>query len=480
MTASDEARPGVARRRGWTARRRRERRAEQIPVNQPLAESALHARRGIKRLLPRTLFGRALMIIITPVLLMQATAAYYFYDRHWDTMTLRLSEGVAGEIAFVIEEYVKLTDPAAVDALFEQALRQLDLVVSISPNQGALIEQSADAGGILRARLTEALHAQVGRPFRIDPEVAGEWSIVTVALDQEVMQVLVPRRRLFSSTSQVFITWMIGSGVVLFAVAIVFMRNQIRPIRRLAIAAEGFGKGRDLPQFKPEGATEVRQAARAFLVMRERIQRSIDQRTEMLAGVSHDLRTPLTRMRLQLAMLGDGPDVGGLVQDVADMEEMIEAYLAFARGEGEESPQATDIAALLDDVVAAARREGVEVALDLAERVAVPLRPRAFRRCLANLLSNARRYAARVRVTAAARDHVLEIVVDDDGPGIPPAEREAVFKAFYRRDPSRNTESGGSGLGLTIARDIARSHGGDIDLADSPLGGLRAVVRVPV
>ncbi len=480
MTTTDGLRRGPAGRRGWIARRRRERRAAQIPVNQPLAESALHARTGIKRLLPRTLFGRALMIIITPVLLMQATAAYYFYDRHWDTMTSRLSEGVAGEIAFVIEEYGKLADPAAVDALFEQALRQLDLVVSVSPGPGDLIQQPSDAGGILRGRLTEALRDQVGRPFRIDPEVAGEWSIVTVDLGPEVMQVLVPRRRLFSSTSQVFIAWMVGSGVVLFAVALIFMRNQIRPIRRLAIAADGFGKGRDMPQFKPEGATEVRQAARAFLVMRERVQRAIDQRTEMLAGVSHDLRTPLTRMRLQLAMLGDGPEIGGLVEDVADMEEMIEAYLAFARGEGEESPQGTDIAALLDDVVAAARREGAAVGLTAAPSATVPLRPKAFRRCLANLLSNARRYARRVEVAARLGDHMLEIVIDDDGPGIPESEREAVFKPFYRRDQSRNTDSGGSGLGLTIARDIALSHGGEIDLADSPLGGLRAQVRVPV
>lgn len=443
-------------------------------------ERPARRRLGIKRFLPRTLFGRSLMIILTPVLLMQVTAAYYFYDRHWDTLTRRLAEGVVGEIAMIIEQLEATGDPAARQQILDRATRTLDLIISIDPDVTHLTEQPAAPNQILRSRLSEALRERIGQPFHIDPEVAGEWAIITVVMQDGALRTLVPRRRLFSSTSQVFIAWMVGSGVVLFAVAIIFMRNQIRPIRRLAIAADGFGKGRDVPNFKPEGATEVRQAAHAFLVMRERIQRQIAQRTEMLAGVSHDLRTPLTRMKLQLAMLGDGPENEELRTDVAEMEDMIEAYLAFARGEEGEAPQPTDLEVLLGEVIGAARREGAIVALNVRDTMMLPLRPQSFKRCLANIVGNARRYAHRIEVAAGRRGAAFEIVVDDDGPGIPAAERESVFKPFYRVEASRNQETGGTGLGLTIARDIARSHGGDIRLADSPMGGLRCIIRLPV
>ncbi len=450
---------------------------------QPVAASPdrpARRRLGIKRFLPRTLFGRSLMIILTPVLLMQVTAAYYFYDRHWDTLTSRLAEGVVGEIAMVIEQLEETENRVVRDAILDRATRTLDLVMSVDPEVIGLVEQPPAPNEILRSRLSEALRERIGRPFHIDPEVAGEWSIITVLIDDGALKTLVPRRRLFSSTSQVFISWMVGSGVILVAVAIIFMRNQIRPIRRLAIAAESFGKGRDVPNFKPEGATEVRQAAHAFLVMRERIQRQIVQRTEMLAGVSHDLRTPLTRMKLLLAMQGDGPETEELRTDVADMEDMIEAYLAFARGEGGEELQPTDLEVLLSEVVGAARREGAAVDLTVRDTMMLPLRPQSFKRCLANIIGNARRYAHRIQVSAGRRGSAFEVVIDDDGPGIPVEEREAVFKPFYRMEASRNQETGGTGLGLTIARDIARAHGGDIRLADGPLGGLRCTVRLPV
>lgn len=298
-----------------------------------------------------------------------------------------------------------------------------------------------------------------------------------------VLSVMSPERRLFTPTSYIFILWMVGSAIVLFAVAILFMRNQIRPIKRLAIAADALGKGRDVSNFKMEGATEVRQAASAFLLMRERIQRQINQRTEMLAGVSHDLRTPLTRMKLALDMIEDpdlDPEVEELKADVAEMEEMIEGYLAFARGEGTEAVQPTDLTRLLNEVAAGARREGTEVTLTAPEGLSLPLRPNAVRRCIANLLVNAGRHAGTAWVKAERKDGVIEITVDDDGPGIPAYLRDDVFKPFFRVDSSRNLDTGGSGLGLTIARDVARSHGGDITLDDSPYGGLRAVIRLPI
>jgi len=306
--------------------------------------------------------------------------------------------------------------------------------------------------------------------------------VVLVQLAEGVLSVDVHEKRLYSSTPYIFLMWMVGSSLVLFAVAIVFMRNQIRPIRRLAIAARAFGMGREVEEFRSEGAAEVRQAAEAFRQMRERLRGQFTQRTEMLAGVSHDLRTPLTRMKLQLAMLGDAAEISELKSDVQDMERMVEGYLAFARGEGTETPIPTDLIALVADVVGAETRDGSSVNLVLPERETFVLeaRPQALKRALANLITNAKRYAATVAVTMKVDQAAVLITVDDDGPGIPEANREDVFKPFFRLDASRNPETGGTGLGLTIARDIARSHGGELSLDAAPMGGLRARVSLPV
>ena len=297
--------------------------------------------------------------------------------------------------------------------------------------------------------------------------------------EAETSEVL--RRRLFSSTTYVFLLWMVGTSLALLAVATLFMRNQVKPIKRLAQAADDFGKGREVEDFRIEGATEVALAGQAFNQMRNRIRRQIVQRTEMLAGVSHDLRTPLTRMKLQLAMMGDGNDISDLKKDVADMERMIGAYLAFARGEGMEQAAPTDLAEVVADVAGGARRQGAQIALTLPERsVVVPLRRDAFRRALDNVIGNAHRYAGTIGVTMALRPRHVEVMVDDDGPGIPADSREDVFKPFFRLEQSRNQETGGTGLGLTIARDIIRGHGGDLVLSDAPGGGLRAVLRLPL
>ncbi|WP_448208103.1 ATP-binding protein [Azospirillum sp. sgz302134] len=448
------------------------------------AARPLRRRRGertgvLKRFLPRTLFGRSLLIIVTPVILAQAVATWIFYDRHWDTMTNRLAFAVAGDIAMVIGMLERDPTPDGRNWTLTTTARSTDLIVTLEPGN-TLPDQRPKLHGMLEHTLGKALDERVHRPFTINTRVAHEWYEIRVQMPDGVLSVMSPERRLFSPTSYIFILWMIGSALVLFTVAIIFMRNQIRPIKRLAAAADALGKGRDVRNFKPEGATEVRQAASAFLQMRERIQRQITQRTEMLAGVSHDLRTPLTRMKLALDMLGDGPEVEELMTDVAEMEMMIEGYLAFARGEGAEAVQPTDLTRILNEAVAGARREGAEVSLEVESGMTLPLRPNATRRCLANLLSNARRHAARIWVTAERTDSVIDIVIDDDGPGIPKGAREDVFKPFFRLDSSRNRETGGAGLGLTIARDVVRSHGGDITLGDSPQGGLRVLIRLPL
>ncbi len=328
--------------------------------------------------------------------------------------------------------------------------------------------------------LSEEMRKQIGRPFWIDTVGRSALVEIRIKLDNAVMRVFAPRSAAYVSNSHIFLAWMVGTSLVLIAVAVLFLRNQIRPILRLADAAESFGKGREVPNFRPRGAREVRRAAQAFIEMKSRIERAIEQRTAMLAGVSHDLRTILTRFKLELALIGDSPEVEAMKKDVDEMGRMLEAYLAFARGDSGEQSAPTDMAAFLDELKTDAERNGHRSSVMFHGHPIVTVRPAAFKRCLGNLVSNAARHASAISITGHRDHRWLIVTVDDDGPGIPPHLREEVFKPFLRLDDARNQDEGGTGLGLAIARDIARSHGGDITLSDSPLGGLRATVRVPV
>jgi two-component system osmolarity sensor histidine kinase EnvZ len=303
---------------------------------------------------------------------------------------------------------------------------------------------------------------------------------IRIQLDNTVMRIFARRSAAYASNSEIFLLWMVGTSSVLLIVAIAFLRNQIRPIVRLADAAESFGKGREVPNFRPRGAREVRRAAAAFIEMKTRIERAIEQRTAMLAGVSHDLRTILTRFKLELALIDSNPEVEAMKKDVDEMARMLEAYLAFARGDLGETAEPTDMAEFLEELRSDAERHGHRATVVFYGQPIVTVRPAAFKRCLANLVSNAARYAPSIAITGHRDHRYLTVTVDDDGPGIPVDRREEVFKPFLRLDDARNQDEGGTGLGLAIARDIARSHGGDITLGDSPLGGLRATVRVPI
>lgn len=433
----------------------------------------------IKRFLPRSLFGRSLMIIVTPMILVQVISTYVFYDRHWDLITRRLSGAVAGELAFVVELLAEEPSIEGNEPIFEMSRRHFWAELTYRPGD-ILPNETLVPSGLLEEKLTRELNQRVKFPHRLDARSIERHVKISVQLPNGVLDFTTTRDRLFSSTTYVFLMWMVGSSLILFAVAVVFMRNQIRPIRRLAAAADSFGKGSDAPGFKPEGAVEVRLAASAFIRMRDRIQRQISQRTEMLAGVSHDLRTPLTRMRLQLAMMPGGEDADALRQDIAEMEQMLEGYLAFARGEGTEQAQPVDLDRLLREVTNDARRGGRRVVLRSEEPLTLTLRPNAFKRALTNLVQNACRYGKAVEVSARQTDGHVEIDIDDDGPGIPPEKRAEVFKPFFRLEGSRNPMTGGVGLGLTIARDIVLGHGGELVLGDAPQGGLRATILLPV
>jgi two-component system osmolarity sensor histidine kinase EnvZ len=436
--------------------------------------------RRVSHYMPKGLYPRSLIIVIAPMILLQTVVAFVFMERHWQLVTLRLSTAVVRDISAIIdmiETYPSDDDYADVIRIAQE---RLTLKIDILPPDPLPAPGPKPFFSILDGILSQEITRQINRPFWID--TVGNSSIVEIRiqLDKNVLRVFARRGQAYASNTHIFLVWMVGTSLVLLTIAILFLRNQIRPIQKLAEAAESFGKGRQAPaDFQPRGAEEVRRAGLAFIQMRERIERQIEQRTAMLTGVSHDLRTILTRFRLQLALTGSRADMAALDQDIDDMQSMLEGYLAFARGEASEDTGSLDLQALLERLKEEAKLRSRTLKTALVGEPEVHVRPHAFTRLMSNLVGNAFRYARNVSVTATHRRGTLNVIVDDDGPGIPADRREDVFKPFVRLDEARNQDAGGTGLGLSIARDIARSHGGDISLDDSPMGGLRAIVRVP-
>ncbi|HVR59121.1 MAG TPA: ATP-binding protein [Pseudolabrys sp.] len=436
--------------------------------------------RWLNSVMPKGLYARALLIIIAPMVILQSVVAFVFMERHWNVVTQRLSASVVQDIAALIDIYRGYPQDADQAQIRRIAQDRLGLVVDFLPLADMPPPGPKPFFSLLDQALSDQLRKQIGRPYWIDTVGKSALLEIRVQLDNTVMRVFARRSAAYVSNSEIFLLWMVGTSTVLLAVAIVFLRNQIKPILRLADAAESFGKGREVPNFRPRGAREVRRAAAAFIEMKTRIERAMEQRTAMLAGVSHDLRTVLTRFKLELALIEDSPEVDAMKKDVDEMARMLEAYLAFARGDSGEAAAPTDMAEFLEELRLDTERHGHKTSVIFHGPPIVTVRSAAFKRCLANLVSNAARHAPSIAI-AGHRDHrYLTVTVDDDGPGIPAGLREEVFKPFLRLDDARNQDEGGTGLGLAIARDIARSHGGDITLGDSPLGGLRATVRVPV
>lgn len=435
----------------------------------------------IKSRLPTGLYARSLLIIIVPMVLLQSVIAFNFMERHWQTVTQRLSTAVTRDIAAIIdiiETYPQQQEDYG--EIIRIARERLALNIAVEPPGDLPPPRPKPFFSILDRILSEELSRQVRRPFWIDTVGNSDLVEIRIRLDDAILRVYARRSQAYASNTHIFLLWMVITSLVLLAIAILFLRGQIRPILKLAEAAESFGKGQRSPgDFQPRGAEEVRRAGLAFIQMRQRIERQIEQRTAMLSGVSHDLRTILTRFKLQLAFIDEGPETKSLRQDVEDMQSMLEGYLAFARGEAEEDIGSLDLRELFARIEedAALLESGAETRIEGDPRVNV--RPNAFSRLVGNLAANGFRYADNIRVAAVHGQRWLTITVDDDGPGIPQKAREDVFKPFFRLDEARNLNESGTGLGLAVARDIARSHGGDIVLEDSPMGGLRAVVRVP-
>ncbi|WP_441997941.1 ATP-binding protein [Microvirga sp. 2TAF3] len=437
------------------------------------------AMRWFGRILPKGLYARSLIIIIAPVVLLQSVAAYVFMERHWQLVTRRLSSAVTSDIAALIDIYESYPQDRDATTLTRIASERLQLDVDIFHDTDLPPPGPKPFFSILDETLSDELRRQIDRPYWMDTVGRSSYVEIRVKLDPNtVMRVLTRRSQAYASNSHIFLVWMGGSSLVLVGIAILFLRNQIRPILRLAEAAEALGKGREV-EFRPRGAREVRQAGHSFLEMKRRIERNMEQRTTMLNGVSHDLRTILTRFKLSLVLLQQTPEVEDLKRDVDEMSRMLEGYLAFARGDTGEQATATDLRPLLHELQSDAERQGHKTNLDIVGDPIITVRPDAFRRMLFNLVANAARHGETIEISANHETRWLVLNVDDDGPGIPVEMREEVFKPFVRLDEARNQDEGGSGLGLAIARDIARSHGGDITLGESPLGGLRATVRLP-
>jgi two-component system osmolarity sensor histidine kinase EnvZ len=435
--------------------------------------------RRIGSLLPKGLYPRTLIIVIAPFIILQSVVAYVFMERHWQLVTRRLSSAVTADIAALIDVYESYPQESDATTLTNIASDRLGLDVDFLPETDLPPPGPKPFFSILDAVLSDEIRRQIGRPFWIDTVGRSNLIEIRIKLDHRIMRIIARRSLAYASNSHIFLMWMLGTSMVLLVIAILFLRNQIKPILRLASAAESFGKGRDV-SFLPRGAREIRRAGQAFLEMRRRIERAMEQRTTMLNGVSHDLRTILTRFKLSLVFMEEGPELEALRGDVDEMARMLEAYLAFARGDTTEQAMPTDIAELLEAVRSDLERQGDDVSVEVEAPLMVTVRPDAFRRLILNLLANAIRHGTRVVVAAASDGRWLTMTVDDDGPGVPVDMREEVFKPFLRLDEARNMDSGGTGLGLAIVRDIARAHGGEVTLTDSPLGGLRALVRLPV
>ncbi|MDR6869923.1 two-component system osmolarity sensor histidine kinase EnvZ [Bosea sp. BE125] len=445
----------------------------------PMLKAAGRPLHGIARYMPKGLYPRALVIVIAPVVLLQSVIAYVFMERHWQTVTQRLSSAVSADIAMLIDVYESYPQDADTTILSRIAADRLGMDVDILPDSDLPAPGPRPFFSLLDNALSTELSQQVARPFWLDTVGRSSLIEIRIKLGKNVMRVLTRRNSAYASNSHIFLLWMLGTSLILLTIAVLFLRNQIRPILKLADAAEAFGKGRDA-EFRPRGAREVRRAGNAFIEMKRRVERSIGERTTMLNGVSHDLRTILTRFKLSLALLERSTEIDALEKDVDEMSRMLEDYLAFARGDAGEAAVETDIRALLEELKFDAERQGHQTELEVVGDPLVVIRPDAFRRLLTNLVSNAARFGDRIAIRAMHDARYLIVMVEDDGPGIPPEQREEVFRPFFRLDEARNVDSGGTGLGLAIARDIARAHGGDIILADSSLGGLRATVRLPV
>lgn len=436
--------------------------------------------RPLKDLLPKGLYWRTYLIFVLPVALMQLILVGVFVDAHWRAASKRMTQSVAGEIAVLVRLYEQQPGPAGLAAVRSLGTEALNLGVRFEPGQKLEAPRCLPLRSVVDEYVQAFLAPALERPIWYDGSCRGEIAFFRAPTAGGVLAFEVRKAQIQAGSILPFLLWTFAVTAALSTVSLLFIRNQVKPVQLLADAMDRFGRGAPLGEFRPRGAREVRQAATAFLDMRERLTRHLEQRALLLAGVSHDLRTPLTRLRLHLALLGEREDAAAAAKDLEALEQTLEEYLAFARGQWLESPVPLDLARIAREAAEHAPLEGQSLELALDQALPVYGRTNALRRCLGNLVENALAHGRHVRIRALAQGGHAVIEVEDDGPGLAPEAYEEAFRPFSRLDETRTRNLKGVGLGLAIARDVARAHGGEIVLSRSSLGGLGAALQIPL
>jgi len=429
----------------------------------------------IKKFLPQTLLGRSIMILVVPLIILQLIITVIFYNRHWDTITRHRTIDFVKDITLVVESFEKNKSIENRKWTLNNVSEKLQLQTFYKKNVTLNLEQHELKPTKLKKYLLENLDP-LNKKFNLEINDKKKLITVMVELDEGVLEFRASKKRIYSSTTYIFILWMISASIILFIVALLFLKNQIKPIRKLAIAVDRFGKGKNIGNFKPSGAREVRRVSNAFKIMKERIENSISQRNKMFSSISHDIRTILTRMKLNLEL--HKLDKGGLKKDLVEMEQMVEEYLKYAKGEEKEKIQKVNIISLINLIKK--RYSKKNIYFNNGKKINISVRLNSIKRCINNLLSNSLKFSKNIKITCNKKNNYVEIIIDDDGPGIPEKERKKVLQPFYRVEDSRNRDTGGIGLGITIAADIINNHGGNFFLDKSPLGGLRTKIYLPI
>ena len=429
----------------------------------------------IKKFLPQTLLGRSTLILVVPLIILQIIITLIFYNRHWDTITRHRTIDFVNDITLVIESFEKNKSKENQKWTLNNISKKLQLQTFYNKNKRLSFDKYKQKPTELEKYLLESLNP-LGKKFNLSINDKQKLITVIVEVDDGVLEFRANKKRIYSSTTYIFILWMIGASIILFIVALLFLKNQIKPIRKLAIAVDRFGKGKNVKNFKPSGAKEVRRVANAFKIMKERIENSITQRNKMFSSISHDIRTILTRMKLNLEL--HKLNKSGLKKDLVEMEEMVEEYLKYAKGEEKEKIQKINIVSLLNLIKKRYSKKNIYFKNN--KKINISVRPNSIKRCINNLLSNSLKFSKNIEITCSRKNTYVEIIIDDDGPGIPKKERSKVLQPFYRVESSRNRGTGGIGLGITIATDIINNHGGNFFLEKSPLDGLRTRIYLPI
>ena len=429
----------------------------------------------IKKIIPSTLIGRSIIIIFVPIIIIVLLTSFVFYQTSWSIISKRLTESVAADINVL----VKLINSDLTDNAVNIANQDFKMKINIINDKQLLASKFSLNSGILSNRLNQSL-SNLKKKFDYDLSNLEEGVLIYIQIDNDILEINVDKDRLYSESAFVFLLWMIFASIILFFMSYFLMSRQLRPLKRLAIIAETFGRGLDAPDIKTAGAYEIRQTANAFNQMRTRIKRFLKQRTEMLAGVSHDLRTPLTRMKLQISLMKDEKAKSELEVDVNEMTSMLDSYVSFVKTESPEPIETIIINELIGDIVKTVEKNGVELTIKEKNTIQTSGRQIQLKRAFNNIIDNSQRYAKKIEIILYTNEKDCVIEFNDDGEGIPRDKYEDVFKPFFTLDPSRNKLKGESGLGLTITRDIIRSHGGDVKLSDSNLGGLQLKVLLPL